>query len=184
MKKTFLFLSSILLSLFLLSGCGIVHDNIFLKERITANPSQEYDLDDFYFKLVWGTYGESSYDSRTGKLIKTTNATRPEDYVANCILSEEELSEIYELLIALKVEEYPDNYDPNPTLKSDPSITITLTVHTNEYEKTITAEDIALNYTASNKKGQRFLDTVKAISNILKATEEWQSLPDYEFYYD
>ena len=91
MKKTFLFLSLILLSLFLLIGCGIDREHIFLKERIAAKSSQEYDLDDFYFKLVWGTYGESSYDSRTGKLIKTTNATRPEDYVANCILSEEEL---------------------------------------------------------------------------------------------
>ncbi len=62
MKKTF----SILLVLMLLlpsAGC-------------LGKPVKHFEVPaDFSFSLTWGCYGISSYDSRTGKLVKTTDAT-------------------------------------------------------------------------------------------------------------
>ena len=65
-----------------------------------------------------------------------------------------------------------------------PGIALILTIRIGETERTIRAEDISLSYQAGNKKGQRFLDVCREISDTLSATEEWKALPDYEFYYD
>ena len=83
----------------------------------------------------------------------------------------------------MEVSSYPDHYNPNPNVYSAPSMSIVLTVHTDTIDKIISAEDIAISYDCKNKKGQKFLSTVKAIIDILTETEEWKALPDYEFYY-
>ena len=46
-------------------------------------------FESFSFSLVWNCYGVSSYDSETGRLIKTTDATNPEDYITHCELTED-----------------------------------------------------------------------------------------------
>ena len=75
MKKIALIFTFIML-LPCLSGCG---NKILPEER----------PEDFSFSLIWGVYGTSSYNSRTGKLVKTTDATHPEDYVTYMHLSDE-----------------------------------------------------------------------------------------------
>lgn len=140
---------------------------------------------EFTFSLTWGCYGISSYDSATGKLVKTKDATHPEDYITTYHLSEEELEQIYELIRELDIESYPDEYNPHPGgLASEPSMTLILSVHTDELDKTVTADDIALTYESKNIKGQRFLSVCKSIRDILIATDEWGALPEYEFFYD
>ena len=138
--------------------------------------------EDFSFALTWGVYGISSYDSRTGKLVKTKDATNPSDYVTYIKLSEEVMEIIYKKIRALDVESYPDEY--YPTLGSEPSAELILTVRKGDYVKTIEAKDVSLSYTSPSVKGKRFIDTCLDISDILTATEEWKALPDYEFYYD
>lgn len=138
--------------------------------------------EDFSFALTWGVYGISSYDSRTGKLVKTKDATNPRDYVTYVKLSDEVMELIYKKLRALDVESYPDEY--YPTLGSEPSAELILTVRKGDNVKTITAKDVSLSYTSPSVKGKRFIDTCLDISDILTATEEWKALPDYEFYYD
>ena len=64
--------------------------------------------EDFSFSLTWGVYGISSYDSQTGKLVKTTDATNPEDYVTYYKLTKEDKEAIYNLLTSLDVNSYPD----------------------------------------------------------------------------
>ena len=140
--------------------------------------------EDFSFSLVWGTFGISSYDSKTGKLVKTSHATNPEEYITNYLLSEDEEQTIYDLIRKLDVSSYPDQYNPDPNLHSEPSMSIIFTVHTYTGDKTISAEDIAIGYDCENEKGQKFLTTVKAIKDILTGTEAWKALPDYEFYYE
>lgn len=138
----------------------------------------------YSFSLVWGTNGISSYDSKTGKLVKTSHATNPEEYITTYLLSEDEEQTIYDLIRELDVSSYPDNYNPNPNLYSEPSMSIVLTVRAYTGNKTISAEDIACGYGCENEKGQKFLTTVQAIKDILTGTEAWKALPDYEFYYE
>lgn len=171
MKKTTLLLAAVTL-IFMLTSCG--NANSLPKE-----PSE------FSFSLTWGCYGISSYDSATGKLVKTKDATHPEDYITTYQLSEEEFEQIYELIRGLDIESYPDEYNPHPNgLASEPPMTLILSVHMDEIDKTITAEDIAITYESKNIKGQRFLSVCKSIRDILIATDEWEALPEYEFFYD
>lgn len=139
----------------------------------------------FSFSLTWNTYGISSYDSVTGKLVKTTDATEPERYVTSYKLTEEQREEIYALIEKLDIVSYPDVYDPhNGKLVSEPSMTLILSVKADSLEKTVRAEGIALTYEAENRKGQRFLEVCKSIRDILVETDEWKALPEYEFFYD
>lgn len=143
------------------------------------------ETEEMSFSLTWNTYGISSYDSATGKLVKTTDATNPEDYVTTLHLDGTQLFEIWELLWELDIETYPDEYDPQGgELSSDPSMTLILTLRDGDKVKTVRAENIALSYESDDPKGQKFLDTCKGIRDILTATDEWKALPEYEFFYD
>ena len=171
MKKLISLLLAIILLAPCFSGCG---------ERNLPDERP----DDFSFTLTWGTYGISSYDSRTGKLVKTREASNPKDYVTYVRLSEEELDFIYQRIRKLRVDSYPDEYDPDPFVTSIPHATLIITVRTGDYEKTINADDVSLAYEAIFPKGKRFINTLDSICHILVSTEEWKALPDYEFYYD
>lgn len=141
-------------------------------------------LDSFSFSFTWSVYGISSYDSTTGKLVKTTDASNPGDYITTYYLTEAEKQKIYDLIASLNITSYPDSYDPqNGTVHTEPSITLILSVKTNMMEKTITAANIADIYEAESPEGQRFLQVCKEIISILTATEEWQALPEYEHFY-
>lgn len=142
-------------------------------------------VDSFSFSLVWGCNGISAYDSATGKLVKTTDATDPSQYVTTCYLTADEKQRIYELVKNLNVTSYPDVYDPQPDgVASSPSMTLILSVRTKTVNKVIRAENIALTYETTDSRGQKFLSTCKAIEDILTATDEWNALPEYEFIYN
>lgn len=143
------------------------------------------EFGEFSFSLTWGCYGISSYDSGTGELIKTTDTTHPEDYVTTCRLSEEEMLRIFDIVSRLNVESYPDVYNPHRDgFASEPPMTLVLTVHTDSVQKTITAKNIAYSFSSPKVKGQAFLSACEEIKDILTGTDEWQALPDYEYYYD
>ena len=139
--------------------------------------------EDFAFALTWNCYGVSSYDSQTGKLVKTTDATTPDDYVTYYQLTDQDKEYIYNLIAPLDVGSYPEVYDPQNGI-SKPSMTLILTVHYNGIQKTIKAENIALSFISEDEKGQAFLSACEAIRNRLTSTEEWKSLPDYENLYE
>ena len=142
------------------------------------------ESDSFSFSLTWGCYGISSYDSTTGRLVKTSDATHPEDYVTTYYLTDEQKQEIYNLIIGLDIEKYPDEYNPHKNAVSTPYMTLILSVKANGIEKTVTVPETVLSYDANNRKGQKFLDVCKAIEDILTTTQEWKVLPEYEFFYD
>ena len=165
--------------LFILLVCVLLLDCLV---GCAEKPLPKEVPEDFSFALTWGVYGISSYDSRTGKLVKTKDATNPRDYVTYVKLSDDVMELIYKKLRALDVESYPDEY--YPTLGSEPSAELILTVRRGDYIKTIEAKDVSLSFDALFPKGKRFINTCSDISDILTATEEWKALPDYEFYYD
>lgn len=137
---------------------------------------------DFSFALTWNYYGVSSYDSQTGKMVKTTDATNPDDYVTNYKLAKEDKKYIYDLLVSLDVNSYPDTYNPSSGI-SKPPMTLILTVRMDGMEKTITAENISGFATSEDEKGQKFLSICEEISNRLMETEAWKALPEYEKIY-
>ena len=137
----------------------------------------------FSFALTWNAYGVSSYDSATGKLVKTTDATHPEDYVTEYRLTEKELGKVWQLLQELDADSYPDEYDPGAG-KSKPPMTLIHTVRSSEGEKTIAARRINAGYESPDPKGQKFLDACRAIEELLTATEAWNDLPEFEHLYE
>lgn len=168
-----------LISLLLLCAIGI---NL---TGCSTNKTPQVMVDTLSFSLVWGCYGISSYDSETGRLVKTTDATNPEDYITTLQLDGTQQFEIQELLWDLDIEEYPDEYDPHGGgLASSPSMTLILTVRSGDQIKTVRAENIALTFESNDPKGQKFLDVCKGIRDILTETDEWNALPEYEFFYD
>ena len=171
MKKIIISTFLVFVMVFYITGC----------KKVACGPNE----DDFTFSLTWGCYGISSYDSETGVLVKTNDATNPEEYMTTYYLTEEEKEQIFDLIMELDMESYPDVYNPHKDgLMSRPSMTLILSVNTMDFEKTITAEDIALSYETDNIKGQKFLYICKMIQDILMETEEWETLPEYEFLYD
>lgn len=141
-------------------------------------------FDSFSFSLTWGCYGASFYDSESGKLVKTKEATNPENYITAYRLTEAQKQKIYDLILNLDVTSYPDIYNPQKEgITSSPSMTLILSVKTDTLQKTITAEDIALTYASEDPEGQEFLSVCKAIRDILTETEEWKALPENEYIY-
>ncbi len=165
---------------------GDDHEHLFFYEPICSSVGlNEGGIENFSFSLVWGCYGISSYTADTGKLVKTTDATRPKDYITTYKLTADERARIYELIRELDVASYPDNYNPHGDgLASSPPMTLILSVTDGTVYKKIKAVDIAASYRSDDPKGQRFLSTCREIVDILTETEEWKALPDYEFYYD
>lgn len=147
---------------------------------------------DFSFRFVWGCYGISSYDSDSGKLVKTTDATRPEDYVTTHALTQEERAETWSLLSALRLEEYPVVYDPYNApdaaqrVASEPSRDLILSVWANGAGHSVSCREICLGGTARgyDEQARAFLAVCDKLERLLTGTPEWQALPDYEFYYE
>lgn len=143
------------------------------------------EMDGFSFALTWDCYGISSYDSATGKLVKTKDTTNPEDFVTCYQLTDAQKLQIYDLIMGLDVTSYPDVYNPQlDGVASSPTMTLILTVRTATIDKTITAAGIAMSYESKDSKGQKLLSVCKTIQDILVATDEWKALPEYEAFYD
>lgn len=171
MMKKLSFILSVLMLLSCLPGCA---EKTLPKER----------PEDFSFSLTWGVYGISSYDSRTGKLVKTKDATKPRDYVTYLHLSDETVDYIYGLLLDLNIDSYPEKYDPDKHLACDPSSELTLTVRVDGKTKTVEVDDMSASRLALIGKAGKYIETCIIIRDLLTASDEWKALPDYEFYYD
>lgn len=155
-------------------------------KQTKSDPEKVIVPKDFTFSITWDCYGISSYDSGTGTLIKTNHATHPEDYITTLELSEDVLKEIYiKLTEDMDIYSYHNNYNPF-SYDSRPTETIIISMTADGKSKTVTCENIAFGdpEDAKNKKGQKFIYVKNEIVNMITNTEEWQSLPDYEFGYD
>ena len=147
--------------------------------------------DDFSFTIVWGTYGISSYDSKTGVLIKSKDATDVSRYTTTYKASNEVLFKIYELLFdKIKINSYPDEYDPfnspdaETRISSSPNQTIIISVTAYGEEKTVRCENICFGSIGYDERATQFLEAEFAIVDFLTRTDEWQALPEYEVFYD
>ena len=106
----------------------------------TSNvPSFSVEQEDFYFVLTWGVGLDSSYDSRTGTLIKTKYVVerQPEEYIA--IYQYPNINEIYEMAKSINVYSYADHYYPyeGSLIMTSPSVNYVFEIN----DKTITSND-------------------------------------------
>ena len=184
MKKFLYFIAATVILTVCLSACKFssVHNNDSLEKTETPVAVTE----DGEFFIRFNTFGESSYDSKTGVLIKTTavvNRDRSE-YETVLVFDDDIKSTINGLIASLSLKNFPDEYDPFATLTggmyTSPSVTLVLSAG----GKTVTCIDVAIGDHSENPKGQRFLDAFYQIVDIITSTDEWKALPDYEFYYD
>lgn len=140
---------------------------------------------EFSFSLTWGIFGHSSYDSKTGRLVKTDAVGNKEDYETTHFLTAHEKATIFKIIEDLYIYGYPDEYNPTAGIGSDPYQTLILSVNREpDYRpKTVTASEVALDE-ATSPEGKRFMDACKKIADILENTDEWKALPDYPYLYD
>lgn len=178
-KKVFCMITT----MFLLTGCGFLEEKVIDPNTITVPK-------DFSFSIVWDCYGISSYDSKSGTLIKTNHATHPEDYITKLVLTEEELKTIYiKLTKNIDIYSYSDTYNPfRKGYASSPTQTIIININEGTNTKTVTCKDIAFDFGdgkyLKSQKARNFMKVHDEIVAMLKSSEEWKQLPDYEFGYD
>ena len=162
-------------------------EEVQIMERYPAGfsiPADSMRAVEFSFSLTWGICGVSSYDSVTGRLVKTDDVADKENYETTHLLTAQEKLSIFKIVEALEVYSYPDDYNPTEGKGSSPNQTLILSVSKGNYlPKTITASDVALS-DATSEKGQRFMDACQSIADILENTEEWKALPEFPYLYD
>lgn len=143
---------------------------------------------DFSFSIVWNTYGISSYDSQTGELVKTNDATDVSKYTDYVKMSENELKQIYEYLcVDIKLSDYPTIYDPfNAQIESDPNQTIIISVTANGETHTVTCKDIAFGALSDCycDEAKAFMTAQNNIVTLITSLPQWQAFPEYEKFYE
>ncbi len=162
-------------------------EDVKIMERYPAEfsiPADSMRTVEFSFSLTWGIFGVSSYDSTTGRLVKTDDVSNKEDYETTHFLTAHEKAMICKIIENLNPHTYPDEYNPTEGKGSAPYQRLILSVHIEgDIPKTITAEQVALDEVTS-PVGKRFMDACKKIADILENTDEWKALPDYPYLYD
>lgn len=186
MKRIILvFLSAIILIFpFILTSCQGEEIQPVDTEQTKNETETHEEIENFTFFLRWGTEGQSSYDSASGELIKTTYVSErsPDEYKTSLKLTYEQKKQIYEIIKDLDIFSYPDEYDPNLkedgiTIMQEPSDTVIISVK----GKTVSCCDVAFfGTTDSTEKGKVFIRAIKDITSIITSSEEWKALPEYE----
>ena len=147
-------------------------------------PSFSVEQEDFYFVLTWGVGLDSSYDSRTGTLIKTKYVIerQPEEYIAT--YQYPNINEIYEMAKSINVYSYADDYYPyeGSLIMTSPSVNYVFEIN----DKTITSNDCPIMSEIPDsvtKKGKKYLSLLFSIKNTLINSDEWKAMPDPERLY-
>lgn len=159
---------------------------------IDDSMEQPDKIKSFDFSFTFNTFGSSSYDSKTGKLIKTVSASNPDDYITTMFLTEAQTERINRALSELDPFSYPDTYDPyndpdsDQKIMSAPSRTLVLRVVSEGKQKTINCPDIVFSAPECgyDRKARDFLSFCEELQDMITSTSEWKALPDYEVLYD
>lgn len=148
---------------------------------------------DFSFSIVWDAYGISSYDSETGKLVKTKDTTDPDKYTSYVTLSEDQMKQVCKFLSKdIDLADYPASYDPfndpesNTVMTSEPSQTIIVSVTADGETNSVRCQDIAFGSLdmCYCDEAKAFMSSVKNVVSLLTSLPEWEAFPDYERFYE
>ncbi len=148
---------------------------------------------DFTFSIVWGCYGISSYNSKTGELIKTIDTADVSKYTCYVTLSEDQMREVYRILFNdIDLFTYPDLYDPfnapdaEIRMASEPNQTIIISATANGLTKTVACNNIAFGTLDDCycEEAKALMNAENEIVELLTSLPEWAAFPEYEFFYD
>ncbi len=179
---------------FLLEGDNYTAFRTYLSYLSSMQNAAEITPDDFSFRISWGIYGDmSSYNSKTGKLVKSTKAKDdPSKFVTEHKMTKKEINALYTILLKnIDVFSYPDDYDPCNApgtvnkVRTIPYQTIIIQVEYKGAVKRIECNDICLGgeRTGYNDEAKAFLRAVTDIQAFLMSTDEWKALPERDFKY-
>ncbi len=149
--------------------------------------------EDFSFSIVWDCYGISSYDSATGKLVKTKDTKNPAKFTKYVMMSDDELKTVYRYLFReIDLSDYPDVYDPfnapgaELIYTSSPTQTVVISATANGTSKTVTCEGISFGSPDScfSEEARQFMLAKEKIVAMITSFPEWAAFPDYEVFYD
>lgn len=146
--------------------------------------------DDFSLFFRWGIDGISSFDSKTGELIKDRDASDAAKYTATYMPDAFDCAYFYSLLTeSIDFFSYPaSSYDlynaPDAKLRlhASPSRTVEITLRANGKTRTVLLSDIALSGASECwcEEAARLVEVIEELAAYLTATEEWTALPEYE----
>ena len=148
---------------------------------------------DFAFSIVWNCYGISSYDSRTGKLVKTTDASDVRKYTSYVKMSDNELKLVYKYLCKdIDLKNYPAEYDPFNApdavqrKTSMPDQTIVVAVTAGGETRSVKCEKIMFGTMDDCycPEARSFMQAVKDTVALITSFPEWEAFPEYEVFYD
>ena len=125
-----------------------------------------------------------SYDSETGKLVKMKEATHPEDYETVHLLTEDERVRCWQYLMNSNYTAFPEGFDPDKNVASEPPSAISLSVTCEGETKKVSCSDSAYFIETAEPGVPEFFENIGEITQLLMETEEFRALPDYEFYYE
>lgn len=126
----------------------------------------------FEFSLTWDMESRGSYDSATGVLTKESG-DGTEFCHTEYFLTAEQLIMIRDMVYRLDIESYPDVYAPEGDESVGNTVSLTLTVKTASFEKTVNAR---LPYPSAESVETDLFGVCRTIADILTSTDEWNSL--------
>jgi len=189
MLKKILLFTFILLFMFTLSSCK----KVYIHENLPINDVDLSDIElpnDFKFSITWNCYGVSSYDSKTGKLIKRSDADNVKKYTTYVKMSENELKLVFKYLcVDINLFDYDDSFDPfnDPTSEnkiwSSPQQTLIISITKNNETKTVSCIDVPLGDEGYNEKANNFLLAHSNVVTLITSFIEWKNIPEYEVYF-
>lgn len=169
------------------AGSSVLSDSA--SSDATTQASEEAILSppkDFSFSITFNVFGISSYNSETGRLVKTNDPANPdlEKYATTLFLNDEQLHEIYQLLMALDWRAY-DSEDYRLTdASSKPSQTWRLIARAGDCLYVFSSSSLPIGtFEGRDEKAQAFIDAFTRICEIITSSEEWKALPDPEVLY-
>lgn len=185
--------AALIICLLLLLSCAACRSVTQHSDNALYPETSDIELpEDFSFSMVWGTYGVSSYDSKSGKLVKTKDATDIGKYTTYVKMSKGELQTIYRCLFCdIDITKYPDSYDPfnapgaKTEMMSEPNQTIIITATANGSTKTVTCTAVAFGSLKDcySDEARAFLTAKQDIVDLITSFPEWKAFPDHEFFY-
>lgn len=134
-------------------------------------------LTQFMFNVSWGDEGRSTYNSKTGELVKNKYAEDTEMYTTMYKLNREEMDIIHSRICDLDLEEGQHEIPPSTAENSKQSFA--LTYEWERYSGTtvqINCKNLGSDYKTGVEKQVSELRDI--IVEILTSTEEWKKMPD------
>ena len=149
-------------------------------------PKQPFSIpfEDFSFSLEWGVELDASYNSETKQLVKFTHVRerQPEDYITTYTYPN--LRDVYDDVRTIDIFSYDDEFDPfkgKQHIMTTPSMQYKLTIG----DKSIEIKDypISRDMRGLTVKGKDLIELIFSITDTIESSDEWNNLPDFEYYY-